>query len=677
MLEFGRDICGNLALSETREWLVTNGLGGFASGTVAGLLTRRYHGLLLAAVQPPVGRILMVSKLDETITYAGEQVALYVNRWAGGVVEPGGYHYLENFHLEGTVPVWTFAIADALLEKRIWMQQGANTSYVQYYLRRATAPLDFETRVMVNYRNFHHDTHAGDWQMQVEPANQGLKIKPYEGAISFYLLSDQAQATPRHDWYRRFFLMREANRGLNAIEDHLHVADFKAELHPGATLTLVFSTEANPNLNGETAYAEQRAYEEQLLESAEKQDAKWLAASDKSSHDLSDNKHLAPAPLHQLILAANQFIVKRPMPDEPGGLSIIAGYHWLNDFGRDILIALPGLSLATGRPQVAAKILRTFTHFIDQGMVPNRFPDYGEGPEYNAADTTLWYVEAIRAYYAATGDKKLVHDLFPALQDIIAWHQRGTRHNIHADPEDGLLYAGEEGRPITWMNARIDDRPVTPRTGKPVEVNALWYNALRIMADFAELFRQNTNVYETAAAKAREGFGRFWHEEGSYCYDVIDTPEGNDASLRPNQIFAVSLPHSPLTPAQQKGVVNACAHHLLTSHGLRSLAPDHPAYIGSYGGDTRQRRIASHQGTVWAWLMGSFVRAYLRVYNDPDKARSFLKPLFHCLADYGVGSIGSVFDGNPPFLPNGSIAQAWSVAETLRAYEATGGHHFR
>jgi predicted glycogen debranching enzyme len=310
-------------------------------------------------------------------------------------------------------------------------------------------------------------------------------------------------------------------------------------------------------------------------------------------------------------------------------------------------------------------------HFIDQGMVPNHFPDHGEGPEYNAVDTTLWYIEAIRAYHAATGDDKFVRDLFPVLQDVIAWHQQGTRHNIHVDPDDGLLAAGEPGQPLTWMNARVDNQPITLRLGKPVEINALWYNALRTMADFARLFRHTGTVYETGAAKAREGFGRFWYEAGSYCYDVIDTPGGDDGSLRPNQIFAVSLPHSPLTPAQQKAVVDCCARSLLTSHGLRSLAADSPAYIGSHGGDVRQRDNAHHQGTVWGWLMGPFVQAHLRVYNDPEQARSFLQPLFHNLADHGVGTIGQIFDGDPPFASRGCIAQAWSVAEVLRAYQAT------
>jgi predicted glycogen debranching enzyme len=359
------------------------------------------------------------------------------------------------------------------------------------------------------------------------------------------------------------------------------------------------------------------------------------------------------------------------MPDEPNGRTIIAGYPWFGDWGRDTMISLPGLMLVTGRHDEAARTLRTFAHFVDQGMLPNRFPDGGETPEYNTADATLWYFEAIRAYHAATSDATLLRDLFPVLQEIIEWHQRGTRYNIRMDPDDGLLYAGEPGVQLTWMDARVGDWVVTPRIGKPVEVNALWYNALRIMADFARHLGESAELYDTLAEQAQDGFARFWNEATGYCYDVLDGPEGDDPALRPNQLFAVSLPHSPLTCQQQRAVVDACARHLLTSHGLRSLAPDAPAYIGHYGGDQRQRDAAYHQGTVWGWLIGPFVSAHLRVYGDRELARSFLQPLIHHLADHGLGSISEIFDGDPPFTPHGCIAQAWSVAEVLRAWQAT------
>jgi len=660
VIEFGRDVCGDLANTERREWLVTNGTGAFASGTIAGMLTRRYHGLLFVPLQPPVGRMLLVSKLEETAVYADNTYPLYIDRWTGGVLKPHGYYQLEQFHLDGATPVWTFALADALLEKRIWMQQGANTTYVQYHFRRGTMPLEFTTRVLVNYRNYHNISHADGWDMKIDAIKKGIKVTAYDGAMPYYLLSDKAAATPQHEWYRRFFLMREANRGQDAIEDHLHAGDFAVTLQPGESVTFVFSTENNPNLDGASAAKNRKDYEAGLL--------------NKVGKECLDPVHQPY--IEQLVLASDQFVVKRPLPTRPNGRSILAGYHWFSDWSRDTMVSLPGLLLTTGRYEDAATILRTYAYFIDQGMLPNRFPDGAEKPEYHAVDATLWYFEAIRAYYAATKDAQLVRELFPALQDIIAWYQRGTRYNIGVDANDGLLFAGEKGHRLTWMNAEAADWVVTPRIGKPVEVNALWYNALCIMADFAARFGQDGATYSAMATKAKTGFARFWNEEQGYCFDVIDVPgEGdefsNDGRLRPNQLLAVSLSHSPLPPEQQKAIVEVCARHLLTSHGLRTLASSDPAYIGSYGGDERQRAAAYHQGTVWSWLMGPFVQAHLRVYNDQQQARSFLIPLLHHLSDYGVGSISDVFDGDPPFTPRGCIAKAWSVGELLRVCQAS------
>lgn len=660
MFEFGRDICGDLVNTERREWLVTNGIGGYASGTVAGLLTRRFHGLLFAPLQPPVARMLLVSKLDETAVYGGRSYPLHINRWAGGVLKPDGHHQLERFCLEGATPVWTYAIAEALLEKRIWMEHGANTTYVQYHLMRATEPLELSVMALVNYRNAHSNTHAHDWQMKIDAIPKGLKVTAYEGAVAYYLLSDKAAAAPKHEWHHRFFLMREANRGLDAIEDHLHAGDFQVTMQPGDYVTFVLSTETNPILDGAASLKIRQAEEKALL---------------------TQPPINCPGPLYipfmnQLHLAADQFVVKRPLPNKPYGRSILAGYHWFSDWSRDTMIALPGLLLATGRADVAAQILRTYAHFIDQGMLPNRFPDGIEPPEYHAVDATLWYFEALRAYTQATQDYSITQELYPALQDIIAWHRRGTRYNIHVDKSDGLLYAGEEGHRLTWMNAQHDDWVVTPRIGKPVEVNALWYNALCAMSQFTQELGHDSDPYFEMAQQTKTGFQRFWNEEAGYCYDVIDgpNPDGQpvyDGRLRPNQIFAVSLHHSPLTPAQQKAVVDTCSRRLLTSHGLRSLSPEDPAYIGSYGGDERQRASAYHQGTVWSWLIGPFIMAHLRVYQDRQQARSFLLPLLHHMSDYGVGSISDVFDGDPPFTPRGCIAKAWSVGELLRACRET------
>ena len=655
MIDLGRACCGDLRSSERREWLVTNGSGGYAAGTVAGLLTRRYHGLLLAAQRPPLGRTLLVSKLDETVTYAGKSYPLYVNRWKDGVVEPAGNLQIERFHLEGTTPVWTFAVADALLEKRIWMQRGANTTYVQYHLRRATAPGLVPARRIRNHRDVHATTHSDGWQMQIAPHAHGLKGAAYDGAAPFALFGQRADLLPRHDWYRDFYLTQEAYRGLDAAEDHLHAADFEATLHVGETAAFICSTQAAPNLDATAALAERRAHETALLAAVPH------AGPEQPDDAVSD----------RLALAADQFIVARPLADDGAGCSIIAGYPWFGDWGRDTMIALPGLTLSTGRPQLAADVLRTFARYVDRGMLPNRFPDNGEQPEYNTVDATLWYFEAVRAYHAATGDDALLRELFPILEDIVHWHLRGARYNIHVDAQDGLLYAGEPGQQLTWMDAKVGDWVVTPRIGKPVEINALWYNALRSMAAFASVLGAAAAEYEALAEQARTGFARFWHAERDYCYDVLDTPRGDDASLRPNQLFAVALPHSPLAGRRQKAVVDVCVRELLTSHGLRSLAPDDPAYRGRYGGDQRQRDGAYHQGTVWGWLIGPFVQAHLRVYSDPALARSFLTPLLQHLTEHGLGSVSAIFDGDPPFTPRVCFAPAWSLGELLRAGQST------
>jgi predicted glycogen debranching enzyme len=662
MFDFGREVCGNLALAETREWLVTNGIGGFASGTVANLLSRRYHGLLMAALKPPLGRTLLVAKIDETAEYdgiypqSGRFYPLYANRWASGVVESNGHQHLNRFHLEGTTPVWTFACANALLEKRIWMQPEANTTYIHYHLSRATGPLALEAKVFVNYRDYHSTTIVNEWQPDIRPVEHGLYLRLFDGAVPFYLLSDGAKFTPQFEWYEDFYLSIEEYRGQNDVqEDHIYAAHIEATLRPGETLTLVASTEATPELDWKVVYAQRQAYEQRLLDQAV---SAWPARP-------------LPRFIQQLALAADHFIVKRPAPAEPDGHSIIGGYPWFSDWGRDTMISLPGLTLVTGRPAVAASILRTYARFVDQGMLPNRFPDFGQTPEYNTADATLWYFEAIRAYHAATGDDVLLRHLFPTLVDIITWHQRGTRYNIRMDEQDGLIYAGEEGVPLTWMGIKTGDSAVTPRIGKPVEINALWYNALGAMSGFAHYLGADAVVYEALSAKVKVGFGRFWNKEMGYCYDVLDGPNGNDGSLRPNQLLAISLPHSPLAAEQQRSAVDACARHLLTAHGLRSLSPDDSAYIGRYGGDQRKRDSAYHQGTVWTWLIGPFVTAHLRVYRNPAQARSYLLPLIHHLDDHGVGTISEIFDGDPPFAPRGCIAQAWSVAEFLRAWQAT------
>lgn len=594
-IEFGREICGDLSSAETREWLVTNGIGGYASGTVAGLLTRRYHGLLVAALQPPLGRTLLLAKLDEVAVYNNLTYALHTNRWAGGNVEPHGYRHIESFALEGTIPTWKFACADALLKKQIWMQHGANTTYVRYTLSRATQPLTLTLKALVNYRDYHGSTQSNNWQMNVEQIvhevalaeHRGIKIAALDKATPLYLSIDTATATPAHNWHYNFDLAIERYRGLRDREDHLHAATFTVTLNPGESLVFVASTEPQPNLDGSEALKLRRSQEQKLINL-------WRFDSPlerlRQRPETINHSQDRPAWIERLVLAADQFIGDRSVPNIPNGKTIIAGYHWFGDWGRDTMISLPGLTIATGRSSIARSILLTFAKYVDKGMLPNRFPDAGDVPEYNTVDATLWYFEAIRSYYDATADDDLLEELFPVLAEIIDWHCRGTRYNIHLDASDGLLYAGESGVQLTWMDAKVGDWVVTPRIGKPIEINALWYCALRSMAKFARQLGKPYKEYDAIADRTLIKFSRFWNPDTGYCYDVLDSPDGDDASLRPNQIFAVSLPgigakgYTPLlTPTQQRGVVDTCARSLLTSSGLRSLAPSHPQYQGHYG----------------------------------------------------------------------------------------------
>jgi predicted glycogen debranching enzyme len=653
VVRWGREICGDLDAAERREWLCTNGIGGFAAGAMAGTATRRYHGLLVAALQPPLGRTVLVGHVHETVDHAGRSYPLATSRWSGGIVDPPGFRHVESFRLDGTSPAWTYACGDALVDKRIWMEPGANTTYVCYTVLRARGPLTLTLRVLVSYRDYHALTRAGDWRMDVAAVPHGVRVTAFDGARPFYLLASGADARPAHEWYRDFELACEAERGLDHLDDSLHAVTFAARLDPGAALTLVASTESTATLDGDAAWQRRAHHEAGVLQ-------RWTAAQPSSS--------AAPGWIRHLVLNADQFIARRATVEDPDGLTVMAGYHWFGDWGRDTMIALPGLTLTTGRPDAARSILTTFARFVDRGMLPNRFPDAGEAPEYNTADATLWYFEAIRAYHASTGDDGLLKELFPVLESVVDWHRRGTRYGIRMDAGDGLLASGEPGVQLTWMDAKIGDWVVTPRTGKAIEVNALWYNALRAMVTFAERLHRPAAEYRALAERVAASFGRFWYEPGGYCYDVIDTPTGADATLRPNQILAVSLAECPLSPARRRAVVDACAERLLTSYGLRSLPPDHPEYHGRYGGDSLARDGAYHQGTVWGWLLGPFALAHFRVYGDADTARGFLAPLADHLRDACIGSISEIFEGDPPFRPVGCVAQAWSVAETLRAW---------
>jgi predicted glycogen debranching enzyme len=658
VVEFGREVCGALDVAERLEWIVTNGIGGYASGTVSGNLTRRYHGLLIAALQPPAGRTLLCTKLDETASYDGASYDLSANRWVSGSIAPEGFLNIESFHLEGTTPVWRFAFGDALLEKRIWMQHGENTTHIRYTLLRASGPIALNIKALVNCRDFHSSTHAGEWCMRIDRVEHGVRVAAFDEAVPFFLLSETATVEIRNEWYRDYFLPEERNRGLEDHEDHLLAAVFHVDVSPRQSVAFALTTRWNAPLDIASALLRHTAREKELLTTWASRDP--LAAG------------MAPDWIRQLVLAADQFIVQRSLPGKPDGRSVIAGYHWFGDWGRDTMVALPGLAITTGQYDAAGKILESFAPFVDHGMLPNNFPNTGESPEYNTVDAALWYVEAVRQYFAATQDKSLLGLVFPILEKILDFYTAGTRYQIHMDEADGLLFAGEPGVQLTWMDAKVGDWVVTPRIGKPVEVNALWYNALQTMVALAPLVGKSPEPFAKLTARVKNSFAKFWNGQRGHCFDVIDSPGiGNDPALRPNQIFAVSLPHSPLSQEQQKAVVDICARRLLTSHGLRSLAAGEPEYQPRYAGSPRKRDGAYHQGTVWGWLIGPFVHAHLRVYGNRELAMSFIEPLGKQITSHGLGTLSEIFDGDAPFSPRGCIAQAWTVGEVLRAWRAS------
>lgn len=635
------------------EWLITNGIGGFASGTVSCALTRRYHGLLIAALNPPLGRTLIFPKVEEIIHYQGKQFSLTTNHWVSGEIKPQGYQLIERFHLDGKIPVWTYDLGATKIRKLIWMPPGKNTTCVQYqHLSVEPASLDLQIDILSNFRDYHSITRANHGkEFTVDRINNGLRIQPPGESLPYFFYCTKGDISLVNQWQTGYFLMQEDFRGEQAVEDHLLAGQLLASLGAGEKLTLIFSIEEKPGYQFELSWSSTKQHEEEI----------WQFAQKSLPLDIIDHETL-----RQLVLAADQFIVNRPTAEDPDGKTIIAGYHWFSDWGRDTMISLPGLTLAAGRPEIAKKILQTFANYLDQGMLPNRFPDIGETPEYNTVDATLWYFEALRNYISETNDTDLLRHIYPKLLDIIDWHFKGTRYNIHVDPADGLLFSGEAGVQLTWMDVKIDDWVVTPRMGKPVEINALWYNALCCMEYFSHLLGLDTDFFSQAAQKALNSFQKFWDYQNHCLFDVIDGPQGVEKEIRPNQIFAVSLNFSPLTLHQARAIVDCCARYLLTPYGLRSLAAHEANYKPFYSGDRATRDAAYHQGTVWSWLLGPFISAHLRVYQDVESAINYLRPLLQQLDEYGLGTIGEIADGDFPHKPQGCISQAWSVAEVLR-----------
>jgi predicted glycogen debranching enzyme len=677
----------DLATSLDREWLVTNGLGGYASASLAGATTRSYHGLLVAALRPPVERTVMVTKIDEEVALPdGQLCKLGTNEYQGGVFDPQGYTRLLSVALEGDIPCFTYRLSDTLLlEKHIWMQYGQNTTYVQYRLRgtlddeaeRTEASVTLALYLFCLTRDYHQVTKgAADWHFLVDLQGNRCRIRAFEDAPSIYCIGPPtATFSATGNWYWNVLHRRDSERGLPALEDVYQPGVFRLALRPGQRATLVLSIESElpPELGG----PQHEAVVAQALAHHQRRIRQLLAIADRSVEELQ-----VQAPLFaRLVVAADQFIVARPSERKassgklrlaPDHKTIIAGYPWFTDWGRDTMISLPGLLLCTGRYSEARGLLKAFASFTRHGLIPNRFPDQGETPEYNTVDATLWMFHALERYLETTGDWSLLKDLFPTLEQIIDWHVRGTDYGIGVDPTDGLLRAGVPGIQLTWMDAKVDDWVVTPRHGKPVEVNALWYRALSLMESWAVHLSTDASSYSQLRTQVLRHFAeRFWYAEGGYLYDVVDVDgvAGKvDASLRPNQLFAASLTHELLNDAQVASMLQQVTEQLLTPLGLRSLSPKDPAYHARFNGDRKQRDSAYHQGTVWLWLIGPYIDVRLRMHADRAVLRSLLEPLVQQLWGGCLGSLSEVAEPEPPFTPAGCFAQAWSVAEFLRCW---------
>jgi len=649
MIQFGKDTCGDLDAALRREWLETNGLGGFASSTIVGLNTRRYHGLLVATLRPPVERFALLSKLEETLFIDGQPFDLSANRYPG-TVHPQGFRYLKQFRLD-PFPTFIYEVEGVEIEKTVFMVHGENSTVVQYELKKNNHPerlknLSLEVRPLIAFRDYHSTTHEnGAINHTVEERSGLATVTPYQGLPSLHLAHNAVELRKTGDWYRNFEYDVERERGLDFSEDLFTPFVLRFDLRIRRQGSVIASTGQHDVT----------------------QAAQYRQAEITRRRDAETASPIEDGFVRSLVAASDQYIVSRGEQK-----TVIAGYHWFSDWGRDTMIALPGLTLPTGKYEVARSILRTFAKHVDQGMLPNRFPDAGETPEYNTVDATLWFFEAARAYLAYTGDLDFVREeLYPVFADIISWHARGTRYGIKVDAS-GLLSSGEPGVQLTWMDAKVGDWVVTPRRGKPVEIQALWYNALCIMEDLARKFGDEAGQkrYRNMATVASWSFNRLFWNEGTGCLYDVTNGAPPDPSIRPNQIFAVSLTHTMLSPERARSVVEKVKEHLLTPYGLRSLAPSDPQYRGRYTGGPAERDGAYHQGTVWPWLMGPFITAYVRVNGGSDVARrqasEWLAPLRDHLADGGLGHISEILDGDAPQRPAGCMAQAWSVAEVLR-----------
>lgn len=665
-IRLGRHITSNRKFAFEREWLVTNGIGGYAMGTIGGARTRRYHGLLVAALSEPIQRHLLLAALDVWVAIEDRRIPLTTAEWSAGVIFPDGYHHLEAFWLERGIPVFRWGLGLTCIEQRIWMQHEQNTTYITWHYERGRGPITLFLKPLVTYRS-HHDLSKGGRMMTVTsntiapwPGGLQLNVLPdkYLGQDTittppqpFHIYSDRGLFYTTSDWWWNFHLAEEKSRGLPFQEDLFQVGTIEVELEPGDTCAIAASSETMSPYPALEALQMERERQRKIIATADiQQKPEWI---------------------QQTLLAADQFLVHDRNDETP---HIISGYPWYGVWGRSTMSSLTGLTATLGRSAEAEAILRSFGKYLDRGMLPNVVADHTGDLAYNSIDATLWYFIAVWRYLQDNPqDNKLREDLYPLLVDILEWHSKGTRYQIAEDPEDNLLYGGEEGMQLTWMDVKINDYVVTPRTGKDVEVNALWYNALRVMQHLAGQLghKKKAKAYQNKADHVQQNFqAKFWAPDYGYLYDVIDIPDsGNDPSLRPNQLLAISLPFPVIEDQnQQQQIVDVCARHLLTSFGLRTLSQDHIQYVGSYQGPQFQRDNALHQGTVWAWLIGPFVSAHLQAYGDVETAMSFLRPFEDELFTRGIGSISEIFDGNVPHHAKGAPAFAWSVAEVLHAW---------
>lgn len=652
----------------TQEWLVTNGLGGYASGTLGGKATRRFHGVLIAALPAPLGRTMMLNHVTEqlrlpdgAVMSLGADVALEDQE-----VLPVA-RYLAEFRLEAGLPVWRYESGEVVLEKCLLMPHRQNTVYMMYQLLAAPGPLTLTLQPALCFR-----PHEGTLQGPLnEPYTLTIVEDRYEisskGAYPPLRLrwpgADAALTLDRGLIHNVSYIV-EAQRGYDSQGALWYPGYFTVTLQPQRQATFVASTESWMMLEAlpmDTPLAAEHQRRERLLVAA------WPS--------------LQTGIGAELVLAAEQFIIipagrieeavhARATGDE--ARTVIAGYHWFTDWGRDTMIGLEGLTLATGRWAEAGWILRTFARYVRDGLVPNMFPEGEREGLYHTADATLWFFHALDRYVQATQDRETLRLILPTLRDIIAYHLKGTLFGIGVDPGDGLLRQGAAGYQLTWMDAKVGDWVVTPRRGKAVEINALWYNALCLLATWLSEEGEPAAAQQLHqhAEQAQQSFNqRFWYDAGQYLYDVIDGEQGDDAACRPNQLLAFSLRYPILSAARWEPVLTVVHEQLLTPVGLRSLSPKHPDYKATYDGDLRARDAAYHQGTVWAWLIGPFIDAWLRVYPaDKAGARQFLSGFESHLSEAGIGSISEIFDAEAPFTPRGCVAQAWSVAEVLRCW---------